>query len=82
MSNLHDGIGTPRRLRDGYYEGEHGTFWAWPVDGYYDLHHAPKGVDPDGSEVIGEGYETLTDARAGARFWDAMDDVRMRLRVR
>ena len=72
-----DGIGSPRRLRDGYYDGQHGTFWAWPVDGYYDLHHAPKGQQPDGSDIVGEGYETLTDARDGARFWHTTDTKTM-----
>ena len=69
-----EGIGNPVRLRAGYFDGQHGVFWAWPVDGYYDLHHSPDGVYPDGSEVIGEGYWTLKDARDAARSWHNGDD--------
>lgn len=68
-----DGITSPRRLRDGYYDEQPGTFWAWPVDGYYDLHHAPRGVDPDGSDVIEECLPTLAAARERARFWHSGD---------
>lgn len=72
-----DNIGSPKRLRDGYYDGQHGTFWAWPVDGYYDLHHAPVGVHPDGSDIIGEFYATITEARSAAREWHNWDDKMM-----
>ena len=62
-----EGIGSPIRLRAGYYDGQYGVYWAWPVDGYYDLHHSPKGVFPDGSDVVGEAYWTLDDVRAAAK---------------
>jgi len=60
-------IGTPVRLRAGRYDGQPGVFWAWPVDGYYDIHHAPEGIDPDGSDVIQELVATLAEARRIAR---------------
>ena len=60
-------IRTPIRLRDGACWGQPGTYWAWPIDGYYDLHHTAPGVHPDGSDVISEGHPTLADARAEAR---------------
>lgn len=63
-----DGVGTPRRLRAGYWDGAAGAYWAWPVDGYWDLHHVAVGEHgPDGSDVIAEGYSTLEEARAAAR---------------
>ena len=55
------------RLRNGKWWGVPGTFWAWPVDGYYDLHHADHGVRPDGSEVIGECFGTLAEVRKYVR---------------
>ena len=66
-------IGNPRRLRNGTYDGLTGTWWAWPVDGYWDLHHTETGVRPDGSEVVSEFYPTLKAARDAAREWDALD---------
>lgn len=62
-----DSIASPIRLRNGRHYGDAGTYWAWPVDGYYDLHHAPCGVQPDGSDVIAECLPTLAAARAEAR---------------
>lgn len=64
--NIHDGIGTPIRLRSGTYDGIAGAYWAWPVDGYFDVHHAPEGMQPDGSEVVGEFLPSLKEARAFA----------------
>jgi len=58
---------TPRHIAYGAYHGEPGAFWAWPVDGYWDIHHAPRGVAPDGSDVISEFHETLADARRWVR---------------
>lgn len=58
-----DTIGNPIRLRNGKWDGMKGTYWAWPVDGYYDIHHAPFGVAPDGSDVIAELVPTLAEAR-------------------
>jgi hypothetical protein len=62
-----DGIGSARRLFDGRCQEFDGTYWAWPVDGYWDLHHAERGVQPDGSDVIEEGLPSLAAARAAAR---------------
>lgn len=62
-------IGTPIRLRNGLYDGQPGTYWAWPVDGYFDLHHAAPGVVPDGGDVVSEGYASVSEARAIAREW-------------
>jgi len=62
-----EGIKSPIRLRDGYSLGDKGTFWAWPVDGYYDLHFTDVGERPDGSEVIHECLATLQEARTEAR---------------
>lgn len=55
------------RLRNGQHNGLRGTFWAWPIDGYYDLHHAAYGIAPDGSDIVSEGHATLAEARAEAR---------------
>jgi len=62
-----EGIKSPIRLRNGTYDGRMGTYWAWPIDGYFDLHHTDLGVSPDGSEVVGEFYSTLKEARTEAR---------------
>ena len=60
-------IGTPTRLRRGTCHGLPGVYWAWKVDGYYDLHHAAEGVAPDGSDVVTEFLPTLAAARQWAR---------------
>ena len=68
-------IGAPRRIRRGMCDGEMGVYWAWPVDGYWDVHHAPDGVDPDGSEVVSEQHTSFADARAYVRDvlrWEVM----------
>ena len=64
---MFDGIGNAVRLRNGKYYGEPGTYWAWPVDGYYDLHWTSVGVRPDGSDVVYELLPTLKAARAEAK---------------
>ena len=65
---MFDGIGNAVKLRNGKYDGMHGTYWAWPVDGYYDLHWTSVGVErPDGSDVIHELLPTLQAARAEAK---------------
>lgn len=74
-------IGTPRPLRLGYYDGMWGRFWAWPIDGYYDLHHAPDGSVPDGDDVIEEGLSTLRDARTAARRWHDYDERTLTARL-
>lgn len=71
-----DTIGSAIRLRNGKCEGQPGTYWAWPVDGYYDLHHAPTGTHPDGSDVVSEGHATLAEARAEAREWATAEWLR------
>jgi hypothetical protein len=43
------------------------VYWAWKVDGYFDLHHAAEGVAPDGSDVVTEFLPTLAAARQWAR---------------
>jgi hypothetical protein len=62
-----DGIGTATLLRRGTYGGDPGVYWAWRVDGYYDLHFAAEGVAPDGSDVVAELFATMSEARAWAR---------------
>ena len=61
------------RLRKGTYYGDPGVYWAWRYDGYYDVHHAPEGVTPDGSDVVSELHSTLADARAWVRTWVEME---------
>lgn len=61
-----DGIGNAVKLRNGKYNGYPGTYWAWPVDGYYDLHWTDADR-PDGSDVIAEGFSTLAETRKEAR---------------
>lgn len=60
-------IGNPIRIRNGKWDGQRGTYWAWPIDGYYDLHFTPVGIQPDGSDVISEGHPTLKEAREWVR---------------
>lgn len=55
---------TPRRIRRGTFDGDPGVFWAWKFDGYWDIHHAPDGVEPDGSDVVSEFHPTFADARS------------------
>lgn len=55
------------RLRKGTYYGDPGVYWAWKIDGYYDVHHAPEGAIPDGSDVVSELHPTIADARAWVR---------------
>lgn len=62
-------VGNPIRLRNGTFYGMPGTYWAWPVDGYYDIHHAPEGVAPDGSDVVSELHASVKDARVWVREW-------------
>lgn len=60
-------MAAPRKLRNGLYDEEPGIYWAWPVDDYWDVHHAPVGIDPDGSDVVSELHGTLAEARREAR---------------
>lgn len=60
-------VESPQHLRYGYFDGEPGQFWAWPIDGYFDIHFTDRGAEPDGSDVISEGHATLTEARKEAR---------------
>jgi hypothetical protein len=64
-----EGIGNAIRLRNGKYNGFAGTYWAWPVDGYFDLHFVDQneGPRPDGSDVIHEFLPSLAEARKEAR---------------
>lgn len=64
------------RLRKGDYFGIPGVYWAWPIDGYFDLHHAPEGVTPDGSDVVGEGYVSMKEIRAEARDLANLNKIR------
>lgn len=69
--NHNNGIADPIRLMRGRYECQRGTFWAWPVDGYYDLHFVNDKdgyTHPQGDDVIGELLTTLTDCRNAARY--------------
>jgi hypothetical protein len=70
-------IGTATRLRRGTYYGLPGVYWAWPVDGYYDLHHAPEGVAPDGSDVVVELLPTVAAAREWARAMTAIEGMEL-----
>ncbi len=70
-----DTLGNPVRLRRGRYGGgwggiEHGTYWAWPIDGYFDLHFVSDKAAypyPDGSDCVDEFFATISDCRAAAR---------------
>ena len=62
-----EGIKNPIRLRNGIWFGFRGTYWAWPIDGYFDLHFTDIGTEPDGSDVVGECFATLKEARTEAR---------------
>ena len=53
-----------RKIRNGTYHGEPGTYWAWQQDGYWDLHHSYPGEEPTGDDVIAEFFQTLTEVRA------------------
>jgi hypothetical protein len=61
------------RLGPGKWWDEDGIFWAWKIDGYYDIHHAPEGADPEGCDVISEFHPTLADARRWVREVQATD---------
>jgi len=63
----HEGIKSPIRLRNGKWKEFTGTFWAWPVDGYFDLHHAEFGINPDGSDVVRECFATLEEVKQYVR---------------
>lgn len=71
-----DGVGSPIRIRKGSMDGDPGIFWAWPIDGYFDLHHSPEGIDPDGSDVIGECYFTMAEVRQEVREILALERLR------
>ena len=61
-----DGIADPIRLSRGHDGYENGWFWAWPLDGYYDLHFVGDsyGTDqPDGCDVYVEQIQTLAECR-------------------
>ena len=62
-----DKIGNAIRLCNGNYFELKGTYWAWPIDGYYDLHFTDTGARPDGSDVVSEGLHTLKAARTEAK---------------
>lgn len=61
-----EGIRSPIKLRNGKYNGGWGSYWAWPVDGYFDLHFTDLDL-PDGSDVIHECLPSLAEARKEAR---------------
>jgi len=64
-------VGQPRFIQRGYYHDmELGTYWAWPIDGYWDLHFVyGNWADgyPDGSDVIAEGFRTYKEAETYAQ---------------
>ncbi len=60
-------IGNAKRIRNGTWDGIPGTYWAWPVDGYWDIHFTARGEYPDGSEVLSEFYPTLAEVREWVR---------------
>lgn len=70
------------RLRKGTYNGDPGVYWAWKYDGYFDVHHAPEGVVPDGSDVVAELFPTLREAREWAREIVAIEGMDFRTLVR
>lgn len=59
--------GKPRRIQRGTWADTPGVFWAWPVDGYWDIHHAPEGFDPDGTDVLSEFHSTFAETRQWVR---------------
>jgi hypothetical protein len=63
------------KIRNGKYNGCTGTYWVWPVDGYFDLHFVDQseGPLPDGSEVIHELLPSLEAARREARELNQME---------
>jgi len=63
------------RLRKGNCWGDPGVYWAWKFDGYYDIHHAPEGIVPGGSDVIAEFFPTLKEAREWVREWVAIENL-------
>ena len=69
-----EGIKSPIKLRNGVFDGMRGTYWAWEVDGYFDLHWTDMDR-PDGSDVIYELLPSLAEARKQAReenaYWSA-----------
>jgi hypothetical protein len=61
-------IGNARKIRNGTWDGHPGTYWAWPVDGYWDIHFTDRGVEyPDGCEVLSEFHPTLAEVRQWVR---------------
>jgi hypothetical protein len=60
-------VNNPQIIGQGKFAGYPGTFWAWKIDGYWDIHHADKGAVPDGSDVVSEFHPTLADARKWVR---------------
>lgn len=64
------------RLMNGSLYGLKGTWWGWKIDGYWDLHFAPVGVEPDGSEVVEEFFDTLAEARQAARLHNEIEERR------
>ena len=70
------------RLRKGTCYGDPGVYWAWKYDGYYDIHFAPEGVVPDGSDVVAELFATLREAREWAREVVAIERMDFRALVR
>lgn len=58
---------SPQVIAHGNYDGLPGTYWAWKFDGYWDIHHTERGVQPDGSDVVSEFHPTLADARTWVR---------------
>jgi len=65
-----EGIRSPIKLRNGQYGGEQGVYWAWEVDGYFDIHFTAPNVLPDGSDVVWECCATVGEARKEAREMD------------
>lgn len=61
-----EGIKSPIKLRNGKWNGISGAYWAWEVDGYFDLHWTDADR-PDGSDVICECLPSLAEARKEAR---------------
>lgn len=68
-------IGNPVRISKGEYFGIPGVYWVWPIDGYFDLHHADEDAAPDGSDVVGEGYASIPEAKAAAHDLANLDKI-------